>query len=39
MNIISNGKINFNSLEEEIFKEMMKLGRTIIQDELRCFID
>ena len=35
MNIISNGKINFNSLEEKIFKEMMKLGRTIIQDELR----
>lgn len=35
MNILSNEKINFKSLEENIFKEMMKLGRTIIQDELR----
>lgn len=35
MNIISENKINFNSLEEKTFKEMMKLGRTIIQDELR----
>ena len=35
MNIVSNEKINFKSLEENIFKEMMKLGREIIQDELR----
>ena len=35
MNIISNEKINFKSLEENTFKEIMKLGRTIIQDELR----
>lgn len=35
MNMLSNEKINFKSLEENIFKEMMKLGRTIIQDELR----
>ena len=35
MNIVSNEKINFKSLEEKILKEMMKLGRTIIQDELR----
>lgn len=35
MNILSNEKINFNSLEEKIYKEMMELGRKIIQDELR----
>lgn len=35
MNIISNEKVNFNSLEEKIYKEMMKLGRKIIQNELR----
>lgn len=35
MNIISNEKINFNSLETNIYKEMMNLGRSIIQDELR----
>lgn len=35
MKIISNEKINFKSLEENTFKEMMKLGRKIIQDELR----
>lgn len=35
MNMLSNEKINFKSLEEKTFKEMMKLGRTIIQDELR----
>jgi hypothetical protein len=33
--MLSNEKINFNSLEENTFKEMMKLGRKIIQDELR----
>ena len=32
MSILSNEKINFKSLEENTFKEMMKLGRTIIQD-------
>lgn len=35
MNIVSNEKVNFKSLEENTFKEMMKLGRRIIQDELR----
>lgn len=35
MEIITDEKINFKSLEENIFKEMMKLGRKIIQDELR----
>ena len=35
MNMLSNEKINFKSLEENTFKEMMKLGRAIIQDELR----
>ena len=35
MNMLSNEKINFKSIEENTFKEMMKLGRKIIQDELR----
>ena len=35
MNMLSKEKVNFKSLEEEIFKEMMKLGREIIQEELR----
>lgn len=35
MDIISNDKINFNSLETNIYKEMMNLGRSIIQDELK----
>ena len=35
MSMLSNEKIKFKSLEEKIFKEMMKLGRKIIQDELR----
>jgi len=35
MNIVSNEKINFKSLEENTFKEMMKLGREIIQEQLR----
>lgn len=35
MNMLSNEKINFKRLEEKTFKEMMKLGREIIQDELR----
>lgn len=35
MNMLSNEKMNFKSLEEKTFKEMMKLGREIIQDELR----
>ena len=35
MNMLSNEKINFKSLEENTFKEMMKLGREIIQNELR----
>lgn len=35
MDMLSNEKINFKSLEEKTFKEMMKIGREIIQDELR----
>ena len=35
MNMLSNEKVNFKSIEENIFKEMMKLGREIIQEELR----
>ena len=35
MNIVSNEKVNFNSLEENTYKNMMKLGRKIIQDELK----
>ena len=35
MNIVSNEKVNFNSLEENIYKKMMELGRKLIQDELR----
>lgn len=35
MNMLSNEKIKFKSLEENIFKEMMKFGRKIIQEELR----
>lgn len=35
MNMLSKEKINFKNLEENTFKEMMKLGREIIQDELR----
>ena len=34
MNIVSNEKMKFNSLEENIYKKMMKLGRELIQDEL-----
>ena len=33
--MLSNEKINFKSLEENTFKEMMKLGREIIQEELQ----
>lgn len=35
MNMLSKEMIKFNSLEENTFKKMMKLGRTIIQEELR----
>lgn len=35
MNIVSKEKMNFNSLEEKIYKKMMKLGRELIQDELK----
>lgn len=35
MDILSNEKVNFNSLEEKIYKEVMEIGRKIIQDELR----
>ena len=35
MDIVSNEKVNFNSLEQNIYKKMMELGRMLIQDELR----
>ena len=35
MNIISENVVKFNSLEEKIFKDMMKLGRELIADELK----
>ena len=35
MEIITNEKINFNSLEEKIYKDVMKLGRETIQEQLR----
>ena len=35
MDIVSNEKVNFNSLEQNIYKKMMELGRKLIQDELR----
>lgn len=35
MDILSNEKINFNSLEEKVYKDMMKLGRETIQEQLR----
>ena len=31
MDMLSNEKINFKSLEENTFKEMMKLGRALYQ--------
>ena len=35
MDIVSNEKMKFNSLEEKMYKNMMELGRNIIQEELR----
>lgn len=35
MNMLSNEKINFNSLEEKVYKDMMKLGRETLQEQLR----
>lgn len=35
MKMITNEKINFNSLEEKTYKKMMELGRKIIQEDLR----
>lgn len=35
MKMISNEKMNFNSLEENIYKKMMELGRDTLKDELR----
>ena len=32
MDIVSNENINFNSLEEKIYKKMMELGRDLIKD-------
>ena len=39
MNIISNNIVKFNSLEEKIYKDMMKLGRECIVDELKLIDD
>ena len=39
MNIISNNIVKFNSLEEKIYKDMMKLGRECIVDELKLLDD
>lgn len=35
MSMLSNEKINFKSLEEKTFKEMMKLGRKITKKSYR----
>ena len=35
MDILSNEKINFNSIEEKIYRDMMKLGRETIQEQIR----
>ena len=35
MKMISNEKVNFNSLEQNIYKKMMELGRNLIKDELK----
>ena len=35
MNIVSNEEMKFKSLEEKTYKEMMKLGKSIIKDELK----
>lgn len=35
MSIVSNEKMNFNSLEEKMYKKMMELGRNLIKDELK----
>ena len=38
MKMITNEKINFNSLEENTYKKMMELGRNIIQEDLRSYM-
>lgn len=35
MKMITDGKMNFNSLEENTYKKMMELGRDLIRDELK----
>lgn len=35
MDIVSNEKINFNNLEEKMYKKMMELGRNLIKDDLK----
>ena len=35
MNMLSNEKLNFNSLEENTYKKMMELGRNLIRDKLK----
>lgn len=39
MEIITNEKINFNTLEENTFKKMMELGRNLIRDDLKLIDD
>jgi len=39
MNMISENIVKFNSLEEKIFKDMMKLGRELIVNELKLIDD
>ena len=34
MKMITDEKVNFNSLEENTYKKVMKLGRELITDEL-----
>lgn len=35
MDMLPKEEINFNSIEEKIYKDMMKLGRETIQEQLR----
>ena len=35
MKMITNEKVDFNTLEEQTYKKMMELGRSIIQEDLR----
>ena len=35
MKMITDEKVNFNSLEENTYKKVMKLGRNLIKDDLK----